>query len=101
MLVIIDVRGRRIPARGPAVVIEQWVVLAQEPAVSAVFAAHPLLDLKGNRVGEGPLPRLAKSLSVVRRDSALAESVRANLRERQARIFEGNTIGVDRRAVGI
>ncbi len=62
MLVIIDIGGCRIPSCGAAARIEQGVVLTQEPAVSAVLAADPLLDLKGNCVGKGPLPQLAKSL---------------------------------------
>src|SRR3984893_518862 len=69
-LTIIDISSRRIPANDLSGLVQQWVVLDQEPPILTIFSQSPLLIFEWSRVGEGLVPFFAKSLNVVGMENA-------------------------------
>src|SRR5258706_14341603 len=49
---ILDVRARRIPARGVSVVIDDGLVLNEKPSVLTIRSVHAMLILKQHLTGE-------------------------------------------------
>ena len=58
-LAVLDVGTRTVPSQDAPVLIPQWIVSDQEPAIRSVFSPYSCLQLKSTTVGK---PALAKGL---------------------------------------
>src|SRR5689334_21062891 len=95
---IVNVGPRRIPADHLALLVSEWVVTNQEPAILAVFPKGALLGFERQAVHQGGLALVSGSLQVIGMEDSFPEAGSKHIFNREAGVFERCLVGVDRRA---
>src|SRR5258705_9714856 len=99
-LAIVDVDGRRVPAENPALVVDQWTITHQEPAVLPIVAPGAPLDFEGHSVGQSHAPGILEPDDVLGMEEPTEEIAGQQIGHRESGVVEDSTIGVQGDAVG-
>src|SRR3989475_9380324 len=98
-LAIVDVHGRRVPAENPALVVDQWTIPHEEPAVLPVVAPGAPLDFEGHSVRQSLTPGILEPDDILGMEEQTGEIGGQHIGHRESGVVEDRTIGVQGDAV--
>src|SRR5882672_7693038 len=96
---IVDVDGRRVPAEHPALVVEQWSIAHQEPAVLPIVAPGAPLDFKRHAVRQSLMPGILEPDDVLGMEQPTEEIAGQHIGHREPGVVEHRPVGVQDAAV--
>src|SRR3989442_209070 len=99
-LAIVDVHGRGVPAEHPALVVDQWTITHQEPAVLPIVAPGAPLDFEGHSVRQSLTPGILEPGDILGMEEQTGEIGGQQIGHRESGVVEDGTIGVQGDAVG-
>src|SRR5271156_439009 len=96
-----DVSSRRIPADHPSLVVNQRVVMDEKPPVVSIFAQDSFFVLKWHIPRKQFRPFGSESHNILRIKGSIANILRLDLFDREARVIEHGLIHVKNSAIRI
>src|SRR4030095_5587768 len=95
-LSVVDVERGHIPTIDPSLIIEQWIVTDQEPAIFAVLTQHTLLGLKRHGAFERLSALLAQPIDILRVEEPRAIILSLHLLQSDAAVvLQHRFIGIE------
>src|SRR5437016_1943736 len=100
-LAIVDVYGRRVPAEHPALVVDQWTIAHQEPAVLPIVAPGAPLDFEGHSARQSLTPGILEPDDILGKEEPTEEIAGQHIGHREPGVLEDRPVGVQDAAVRV
>src|SRR6266576_902788 len=100
-LAIVDVDGRRVPTENPCLVVDQWTIPHQEPAVLPIVAPGAPLDFEGRSVRQSLTPGILEPDDILGMEEPTEEIAGQHIGHREPGVFKDRPVGVKDAAVRV